>query len=194
MTDDPTPASKADFQPPGPRIVVVGITGCGKTTTALRLASILSVPHVELDSLHWMPNWVMAERDVFRARVAQALSGPCWVTDGNYSKARDLIWGRATAIIWLDYPLPVIMWQLFRRTIRRVVTREVLWNGNRETLGGAFLSQDLLFLWALQTYPIYRQEYAYAFADPANAHRKLVRLRSRRETAAWLAQLEAASP
>ena len=74
-----------------------------------------------------------------------------------------------------------------------MVTREVLWNGNRETLGGAFFSKDLLFLWALQTYPIYRQEYAYAFADPANAHRKLVRLRSRRETAAWLAQLESAS-
>ena len=135
----------------GARIVVVGVTGSGKTTTAIRLARILEIPHVELDSLHWQPNWVMAEKETFRQLVDQALSGPGWVTDGNYSKARDLIWGRATTIVWLDYALPVILGQLIWRTLKRVITRVELWNGNRETLRGAFFSKDSLFLWALKT-------------------------------------------
>jgi adenylate kinase family enzyme len=175
---------------PGPRIVVVGVTGSGKTTTALRLSGILGIPHIELDALHWLPSWVPMEREPFRQAVAQALSGPAWVTDGNYIKARDIIWERATTLIWLDYSLPVILWQLTLRTWKRVFTREVLWNGNRETLRGAFFSKDSLFLWALQTYPRFRQEYSKHQTMPGGAHLQMIHLRSRRETGAWLSQLE----
>ncbi len=175
---------------PGPRIVVVGVTGCGKTTTARRLADILRIPHVELDALHWLPNWVPMEREPFRQAVAQALSGPAWVTDGNYSKARDIIWERATTLVWLDYPLPVILWQLARRTCQRLITRETLWNGNRETLRGAFFSKDSLFLWALQSYPRHRREYAAYQALPGGARLQMIHLRSRQEAARWLRALE----
>ncbi|RPJ43605.1 MAG: hypothetical protein EHM21_11270 [Chloroflexi bacterium] len=61
---------------PGPRIVVVGVTGTDKTTISARLERILDLPHIELDALHWQPNWVMTEREVFRQLVVQALSGP----------------------------------------------------------------------------------------------------------------------
>jgi adenylate kinase family enzyme len=177
------------FRSPGPRIVVVGVTGCGKTVTAAHLARILTIPHIELDALHWQPKWVMTERETFRRQVVQALSGPGWVTDGNYSKARDLIWERATTIVWLDYALPVILGQLIWRTLKRVITREELWNGNRETLRGAFFSKDSLFLWALQTYPRFRRTYPQYFVRPENAHLQVIRLRSRRETDGWLKQV-----
>jgi energy-coupling factor transporter ATP-binding protein EcfA2 len=182
--------SKAAFPFPGPRIVVVGATGSGKTTTAAQLARILGKPHIELDSLHWQPNWVMMERETFRQLVAQALSGQDWVIDGNYSKARDLIWGRATTIVWLDYSLPVILWQLTWRTLKRVLTREELWNGNKETLRGAFFSKDSLFLWAISHHPRYRRMFPQLFDSPEYAHLQVVRLRTRRETAAWLKGLE----
>jgi adenylate kinase family enzyme len=84
---------------PGPRTVFVGVTGSGKTTAARRLAHILAVPHVELDSLHWEPGWQPAPTDIFRQRVEQALSGSAWTTDGNYSKARDIVWSRATTLV-----------------------------------------------------------------------------------------------
>jgi adenylate kinase family enzyme len=182
--------SKKPFPVPGPRIVVVGVTGCGKTTTAARLARILAIPHVELDALHWQPDWVMTELETFRRLVEKAVSGPAWVTDGNYSKARDLIWARATTIVWLDYSLPVILWQLTRRTLRRVITREVLWNGNRETLRGAFFGKDSLFRWALQTHPRYRRTFPQTFASPENVHLQVIYLRNRCETADWLKKLE----
>ena len=175
---------------PEPRIVVVGVSGCGKTTTARRLSRTLSIPHIELDALHWLPDWQMMETLAFRQRVDQALSGPTWVTDGNYSKARDLIWARATTLVWLDYPLPLILWQLFNRTLRRVITREELWNGNRETLRGALFSKDSLFLWALHSYPRQRKAYPGYFARPENAHLQVIHLRSRRDTNRWLHCLE----
>ena len=168
---------------------MVGITGCGKTVTAARLAQILAIPHIELDALHWQANWVMAELGTFRQNIAQALSGPSWVTDGNYSKARDLIWARATTIVWLDYALPVILWQLVWRTLKRVVTREELWNGNRETWRGAFFSKDSLFLWALQSYPTFRKRYPQYLANPEYAHLEVIRLHNRKETERWLEEL-----
>ena len=175
---------------PGPRIVVVGTTGSGKTTTSLHLARILGIPHIELDALHWQPNWVAMEQEPFRQLVTQSLSGPAWVTDGNYSKARDIIWSRSTTIVWLDYPLLVILWQLTWRTWKRVISGEELWNGNRETVRGAFFSKDSLFLWALQSHPRQRRLFTNYNTTPEGAHLQMVHLHSRRETAQWLSQLE----
>ena len=57
------------------RINVVGTSSVGKTTMAAALASLLSVPHVELDALHWEPNWTEAPDDVLRDRVRAAIAG-----------------------------------------------------------------------------------------------------------------------
>jgi adenylate kinase family enzyme len=48
------------------RIVVKGASGSGKTQVAARLAVDLGVPHVELDALHWGPNWSEPTLDEFR--------------------------------------------------------------------------------------------------------------------------------
>lgn len=176
---------------PGRRIVVIGVTGSGKTTLAQQLARRLGYPHVELDALHWDANWTMAPDDVFRERIAQALGGPVWVTDGNYSKARDLTWGRADTIIWFDYPLVVNLWRLTRRNISRVFRRTELWNGNRETFAGQFLSRDSLYLWALKKHGKNRREYPDLFAETSYAHLRVIRLRSPRAATRWLARIPA---
>ena len=121
-----------------PRISVVGTSGSGKTTVAFRAAEALGVPHIELDALHWEPNWVEAPRDVFRARVSEATEDDNWVADGNYSKVRDILWEQADTVLWLDYPFHTIFLRLLKRTLRRTYNRERLWNDNRETLRMAF--------------------------------------------------------
>src|SRR3546814_4713935 len=42
----------------------------------------------------------------------------------------------ADTIVWLDLPRPLIMRRVAGRTLRRAITREELWNGNREPLAG----------------------------------------------------------
>lgn len=172
----------------GQRINVVGTSGSGKTTLAQRLSRQLDLPHVELDALYWGPNWTEPQRDVFRQQVAQALSQPRWVVDGNYSAVRDIVWARVDTVVWLDYPLSLVLWQITRRTVRRAARQQELWQGNREDWRRMF-SRESIILWALQTYRRRRRQYQALFTDPAHAYLLKVRLLSPRHTETWLATL-----
>jgi adenylate kinase family enzyme len=167
------------------RISVVGTIGSGKTTFARKTSQLLSAPHIELDALHWEPNWVEAPNDLFRERVKQSLQGDSWVVDGNYHQVRDIVWSRADTVVWLDYPFRTIMSRLARRTLRRILTREELWNGNQEHIRGLFTG-DSVFLWAIRTYRKRRRQYPILLSSPENSHLTVVRLRSPREAAEFL--------
>ncbi|MGD9046942.1 MAG: AAA family ATPase [Anaerolineae bacterium] len=173
------------------RLAVVGTSGSGKTTLARRLAQRLGIAHVELDAVHWGPDWTPAPREEFRACVAQALAGDAWTTDGNYSAVRDIVWGRADTIVWLDYNLPVIMGRVTWRTFWRSVTGQELWNGNRERLSTALLSRDSIIWWALSTYRRRRKEYPLLLGQPEYAHLNIARLRSPSLANEWLESLSA---
>jgi adenylate kinase family enzyme len=173
------------------RIAIVGTTGSGKTTLARTIAQRLAVPHIELDSLYWEANWQPAPLEVFRTRLEPKSAAPAWVTDGNYRQVRDLVWERATALVWLDYPLPLILWRLTTRTISDMHTRRLLWNKNRQRLTNLFLGRDSLYLWALKTHPRQRREYPLLLAEPHYNHLHAIRLHSPKQTQTWLASLPA---
>ena len=105
------------------RVSVIGATGSGKTTFARQLAEKLGCAHIELDALHWEPNWVEAPLEIFRQCVDEATRDARWVVDGNYSAARDLVWGRADTVVWLDFPFRTVLWRLSRRTFGRALHR-----------------------------------------------------------------------
>ena len=171
------------------RIVVVGVTGSGKTTLAQTLAQHFQVPHIEFDAFYWGPNWTEVPSEVFRARLTQMLSADRWVADGNYGRARDIAWGRATSLIWLDYGWSVIFGRLLRRTLQRVLTREELWNGNRERLREAFFSRDSLFVWAWTSRPKQRRDYPTLLQREEYAHLNVVRLTTPPATQRWLTRV-----
>ncbi|MBD1866232.1 AAA family ATPase [Cyanobacteria bacterium FACHB-471] len=173
----------------GQRISVVGTTGSGKTTLARRIAQQLQVPHVELDALHWEPGWTEASDQVFRDRATEALAGDRWVVDGNYSKARDLVWSRADTVVFLDYPFWLVMNRLLQRTVRRSLKQEELWNGNRENVWLSFFSQNSILLWLLQTYQRNRKKYPALFQQPEYAHLSVIHLQSPKTTEDWLLNL-----
>jgi adenylate kinase family enzyme len=166
------------------RVNVVGTSSSGKSTLAIALAERLGTPYVELDALHWEPNWSEAPNAVMRERVRSAISAEAWVVDGNYSAVRDLIWERADTVVWLDLPLPTILARYARRTVRRLRTRQELWSGNRENLR-KLLGRDSLLWWILGTYRRRRRDYPVLLA--AHPHITAIRLRSPREATAWLA-------
>lgn len=148
------------------RANVVGTSCSGKTTLARRIASRLGVPHVELDALYWGRAWQPVPTPLFRERVRAATAQPGWVVDGGYSAVRELTWAHVDTVIWLDYPLPLVLGRYLRRTARRMWSGEEFWpaTGNRETLGH-LIGRDSLLWWILSTHRERRRRLAEQLAS-----------------------------
>ena len=176
------------------RVVVVGTSCSGKSTFARDLARRLETEHVELDALFWLPGWTKPDEDDFRSLVEKQVSGDRWVVDGNYRGVRDIVWARATAVIWLDYPFRLILWRSLKRTISRAVTREEICNGNRESFRKSFLSRDSILLWVIKSDRSMRRRYQALFTDDIHANAARIRLSRPADAAAFLARVTSASP
>ena len=165
-------------------VIIASASGSGKTTLGRELARRLEVPFHELDALHHGPNWTEATAEELRARVDPLLAAEGWVVDGAYrNKLGDLVLERAAVVVWLDLPRRVWLPRLVRRTVSRIVRREELWNGNRESLRTA-LGRDSVVRFALRTYAPNRRRY------PTQLERfPVVRLRSPHEVERWLARV-----
>ena len=135
----------------GRRIVVYGPTSSGKTTMARRIAQRIEVPQIELDAIFWTPNWVKKPLEEFRAEVSTILSSYTdgWVCDGNYSGVRDLVLPLADTVVWLRPPFRGAFWWLLKRTMIRLLNRELLWGTNQESWRQQFLSRDSLLLYQM---------------------------------------------
>lgn len=169
------------------RVVIVGTSGSGKSTLGAQLATTMAVPFIDLDALNWKPGWQEAPRDLFRDDVRRALTPEDWVVGGNYGKTRDLIWTRADTLVWLDYPLPLCLWRLLKRTVRRIVSQEDLWGtGNRETWHAQFFSRKSLFLWAISSSQRHKRDYPVLLAQPEYTHLNVIRLHTPAATKRWL--------
>lgn len=166
------------------RVIVAGTSGSGKTTLVGLIAAVLDLPRVELDSLYHGAGWT--PRPEFTSDVERFAATPTWVCEWQYSVVRPLLARRADLVVWRDLPAPVVMRQMIRRTVVRRVRRQQLWAGNVEPpLRTLLTDEDHIIRWAWRTR-----------ADTGPRIRALlderpdlpvVRLRSHRETRAWLA-------
>lgn len=154
----------------------------GKTTLSMALADRFGLEFVELDELKHQANWTELPADehraAARARFDRAEHG--WVSDGNYGALREMVYERAETVIVLALPWRVMLWRTLKRTVRRFVTREVLWNGNRESIRSTLFSGDSV------VYDLYRRRKKFTtFAEVAEAEApgdvRLLIVRSARE-------------
>ena len=177
---------------PYKRIVVIGTTSSGKSKLAAQLAERLDMDFIELDALHWEPDWQEAPLEVFRARVEKALrQAERWVVAGNYHVVRDLVWPKAELVIWLDYSLWRIFWQLTRRTFSRWWNQELLWGTNREPLWVhlQFWSKESLYNWLFKTYGRRQREIPMLLSQSEHQHLKLIQFKHPKEMDEWLGRL-----
>ncbi len=145
---------------PSMRILIIGTSCAGKSAFARALGSQTGLRVIELDALYWGPQWMPREVAEFRRLVADATAGDAWIVVGNYGTVRDVLWPRATTAIWLNYPFLTVFWRALRRTIRRTLTREELWNGNRESLRRSFFSRESILWWIITTHRRRREEFS----------------------------------
>lgn len=168
------------------RIVIIGTSGSGKTTLARTLAKQIDGNHIEIDALFHLPDWKETPDEEMLSKLDELTNRARWTTCGNYRKFLiPVAWPKADTIVWLDYNLTFVLARLLRRTLVRLVKREELWNGNRESWR-MFFSRESIMLWALQSHYGNRNVYAKLFAQDS---RRLIHLRSPLETKYWLRSL-----
>lgn len=163
--------------------IIASASGNGKTTVGRELARRLGVPFVELDALVHGPGWVETPDDELRAKLESVLASDGWVIDGTYQrKLGDLVLRSADLVVWLDLPIRVWLPRLIRRTVRRIRTREQLWNGNTESLGSAIWGRESLFVWAFRSHFRRRRDWPHALS-----HLQVIRLTTPAEVEKFLA-------
>jgi adenylate kinase family enzyme len=171
------------------RVIVVGTSCSGKTTLAKILAKTLNATHIELDAIHWLPNWQARPPNEMRQLTTAAVAAECWVADGNYSIVRDIVWNRATTLVWLNYSFPLVFGRALWRTTHRVISRQELFAGNRESFRQSFLSRDSILLWVLQTYHRRQAEYPQLFKQPQFSHLNVLEFNTPRQTDTFVNRL-----
>lgn len=172
------------------RVAVMGGSCVGKTTVSREIAQRLGVPHIELDALHHGPDWQEAPADVFQERVRAAFHAASdgWVADGNYrAKLGTLVLERADTLVHIEPRFLLTFGRALRRTITRTITREELWNGNREQIRHLFTRYWIPW-WVLRTHRHYAREIPALAAQ--QSHLEVVHLRSRHDVAELLDSIE----
>ncbi len=171
------------------RIMVYGVTGCGKSTLAALIAERTGLPPIYIDDLTWRPGWIPVPADEQRTVVTEVCSGGRWVIDHGYGSWLDIPMARTDLIVGLDYPRCLSLARLIRRCLVNVITRRPLCNGNIETwhhLAG----KESILLWHFRSFARKRRRMRGWAADQ-NAPRTMLFSRPR-QAAAWLATLSTA--
>lgn len=171
------------------RIHVIGAAGAGKSTLAGHMAACLGIPYVELDALYWRPCWVKASAPEFQAAVRARVSSPAWVIDGSYESVRELIWAAADMVIWLDYPLPLVLRRLIWRALRNLATRANLWGTDNYESWRRILSRDSVVLSSISTHKRLRNTMPVSCRAYANSEIQFVHLQSPLLDDSWVSFL-----
>jgi adenylate kinase family enzyme/8-oxo-dGTP pyrophosphatase MutT (NUDIX family) len=169
------------------RILVYGVTGSGKTTAAQRIAARTGLPVTLVDELTWLPGWVPVAEDVQRERFTAIVAEERWVLDTAYGAWLDVVLPRADLVVGLDYPRWLSLGRLVRRSLRRVLDRKRICNGNTETLR-QLVSRDSILAWHFRSFARKRHRLRAWAAAPDGP--EVLLFSHPRELDAWIAALE----
>lgn len=174
-----------DSLPLGRRILVTGSSCSGKSTLGSELARALSIPFVELDAINWQPDWVAlttTDPEEFVRRVTKATEGDEWVVSGSYFRhSKRVFWSRLDTVVWLDFPMLLLIGRLFVRTWRRARSKDLLWGKNQEQFWPLFKVWDKeqsLLAWVVLNHRGRRRRTLESIDDPQWKHIRFIRISS----------------
>ena len=173
------------------RVLFYGVTGSGKSSAANAYAAASGLPEFSADDdIGWLPGWQQRTVEQQRQIAAAVAARDRWVLDSAYGVWRDIVVPRAELVVALDYPRWLSLSRLLRRSVRRVITRQPVCNGNVETLGRLF-ARDSIVYWHFTSFARKRRAFREWQSDPDMP--PVMVFRRPGELDEWLAQVAAAA-
>ncbi|WP_028271973.1 hypothetical protein [Arthrobacter sp. UNC362MFTsu5.1] len=178
--------------PPIPaRVLFYGVTGSGKSSAAHAYAAASGLPEFSADDdIGWLPGWQQRSVEQQREIATDVAARDSWVLDSAYGVWRDIVVPWAELVVALDYPRWLSLARLTRRSVRRVITRQPVCNGNVETLARLF-AKDSIFYWHFNSFARKKRVFRAWQADPDMP--PVLVFRKPRELDNWLTQVATAT-
>lgn len=160
------------------RILIVGVSGTGKTRFANLLSKKLSIPVVNLDSIFWKENWVEEEEEVVKQKIADEINKEKWIIEGYIEPLSKQRIEAADQIIYLDYSGYLALWGGIARMIKhRKTPRPEMPAGNIDKFGYEFLKT------------LYQRQERPEIEKAVDNNRKVIRLKNRKLAKQYLESL-----
>lgn len=85
------------------RILIIGISGTGKTTLARKLSGFLKIPITYYDEFVWEENWKEVNEKIVEKKLEEVIKREKWIIEGFISPAAQSKLKNADLILYLDY-------------------------------------------------------------------------------------------
>lgn len=163
------------------KFAVVGTSGSGKSTLAAAIGRKLEIDFIDLDYFRWDATGKRTPESEFRNNIINITSKPQWVLAGNYA---EYVWPHAEVIIWLDFPLYIIIFRFWVRTAKG-------WKKKYKIEGENVLCQQSskYFFWILQTYWWRKNEYRRLLQSPKYSNIIVFHILNPKDADTWLNSL-----
>lgn len=174
--------SQTEFLPEGSmRILIIGSGGAGKSTLARHLGEKTGLPVHHMDKFFWLPGWVEPDQAEFTDRLMQVTKSDAWIIDGNYNSTLPLRLPYAQAIIYMDFPRTVCLFNVIKRwIINHGSTRPDMAPGCNEKIDLEFLK----WIWT------FRKTYHQHYVNILNkAGKPVLHFTNHRQVKAFLSSL-----
>lgn len=162
---------------------MIGCGGSGKTYLASQLGSALALPVTHLDAVYYDADWNQLPTAEFEALQRAITAAPHWLVEGNYISSLPIRLAAADTVIFLDLPAATCLLGVLQRRWR--------YRGGQHPQVGVYDRITWAFVKYVLGYRTAMVPRVEAAIAAYGAHARLVRLTSRRQAAAFLAQVTA---
>jgi len=161
------------------KVLIIGISGTGKTKLARKLSDFLKIPITHYDTLVWGESWNEIDEKIVENQLNKVVEREKWIIEGFIHPAAKIKLENADRVIYLDYSgLQAMIGGLQRWWQHRGKTRSEMAAGCIENFDWNFLK----VMWKRAERPEI-EEAVKGFED------KTIRLKTRKETDNFLTKL-----